>query len=103
MGNASSGTSKGTNTSTTTRTRGASDNGNVAAIANNRDGSRSQSFTYDELLQRDKVSLDISWLRDESLEDTDDLPPPETGDRKKRPDRRADHQRDDARGEADAQ
>lgn len=24
-----------------------------------------------------KVSLDITWLRDESLEDTDDLPPPE--------------------------
>lgn len=33
-------------------------------------------FTYDELLQRDKVSLDIFWLRDESLEDADNLPPP---------------------------
>jgi type I restriction enzyme M protein len=31
---------------------------------------------YEELLQRDKVSLDITWLRDESLEDTDNLPPP---------------------------
>ena len=34
-------------------------------------------FTYPELLQRDKVSLDITWLRDESLEDVDNLPPPE--------------------------
>ena len=32
---------------------------------------------YDELLARDKVSLDITWLRDESLEDMDNLPPPE--------------------------
>ena len=36
-----------------------------------------QSITYEELLQRDKVSLDITWLRDESLEDMDNLPPPE--------------------------
>jgi type I restriction enzyme M protein len=34
-------------------------------------------FTYDELLARDKVSLDITWLRDESLEDVDNLPSPE--------------------------
>ena len=27
--------------------------------------------------QRDKVSLDIFWLRDESLEDSDNLPPPD--------------------------
>ncbi len=27
--------------------------------------------------ERDKVSLDIMWLRDESLEDAEDLPPPE--------------------------
>jgi type I restriction enzyme M protein len=38
---------------------------------------RFKSFTYDELLARDKASLDIFWLRDESLEDTDNLPPPE--------------------------
>ncbi|MCY4102019.1 MAG: SAM-dependent DNA methyltransferase, partial [bacterium] len=31
---------------------------------------------YNELLARDKVSLDIFWLRDDSLTDTDDLPPP---------------------------
>jgi type I restriction enzyme M protein len=37
---------------------------------------RFKPFTYDELLARDKASLDIFWLRDESLEDTENLPPP---------------------------
>jgi type I restriction enzyme M protein len=38
---------------------------------------RFKAFTYDELLQRDKVSLDIFWLKDESLEDSENLPPPD--------------------------
>jgi type I restriction enzyme M protein len=38
---------------------------------------RFHRFAYEELLQRDKVSLDITWLRDDSLEDIDNLPPPE--------------------------
>jgi type I restriction enzyme M protein len=38
---------------------------------------RFKLFTYDELLQRDKVSLDLIWLRDESLEDSANLPPPD--------------------------
>jgi type I restriction enzyme M protein len=38
---------------------------------------RFKRFTYEELLARDKVSLDITWLRDESLEDMENLPPPE--------------------------
>lgn len=38
---------------------------------------RFHSFTYDELLARDKVNLDITWLRDASLEDMDNLPAPE--------------------------
>lgn len=38
---------------------------------------RWKSFTYDELLARDKVNLDITWLRDESLEDSDNLPAPD--------------------------
>lgn len=38
---------------------------------------RFHRFSYDELVARDKVSLDIFWLRDESLEDTANLPPPE--------------------------
>jgi type I restriction enzyme M protein len=37
---------------------------------------RFKSFTYDELMKRDKVNLDIFWLRDESLEESDNLPPP---------------------------
>jgi type I restriction enzyme M protein len=36
---------------------------------------RFRPFGYDELLARDKASLDIFWVRDESLEDTDNLPP----------------------------
>jgi len=38
---------------------------------------RWKSYTYDELITRDKTNLDIFWLRDEALEDTDNLPPPE--------------------------
>jgi type I restriction enzyme M protein len=37
---------------------------------------RFESFTYEDLLARDKAPFDIFWLRDESLEDTDNLPPP---------------------------
>lgn len=37
---------------------------------------RFRRFPYDELMARDKASLDIFWLRDESLEDTDNLPSP---------------------------
>lgn len=36
-----------------------------------------KAFTYDELMQRDKVSLDIFWLKDESLEDSENLPSPD--------------------------
>ncbi|MGH3467173.1 MAG: N-6 DNA methylase, partial [Thermocrispum sp.] len=38
---------------------------------------RWKSYSYDELLARDKVNLDLIWLRDESLEDMDNLPAPE--------------------------
>ena len=34
-------------------------------------------YEYDELVARDKASLDIFWLKDESLTDSDNLPPPE--------------------------
>ena len=37
---------------------------------------RFKRFAYDDLVARDKASLDIFWLRDESLEDTDNLPAP---------------------------
>jgi len=38
---------------------------------------RFRAFGYDELVARDKANLDITWLRDESLESLDDLPAPE--------------------------
>jgi type I restriction enzyme M protein len=34
-------------------------------------------FTYEELMQRDKVNLDIFWLKDESIEDSANLPGPD--------------------------
>ncbi len=37
---------------------------------------RFRRYSYDELIQRDKVSLDLFWLRDESLEDAANLPDP---------------------------
>jgi len=37
---------------------------------------RFKCFTYDELLKRDKVNLDIFWLKDESLEESANLPAP---------------------------
>jgi hypothetical protein len=38
---------------------------------------RWRSSTYDELIARDKVNLNIFWLRDESLEDSANLPEPD--------------------------
>jgi type I restriction enzyme M protein len=37
---------------------------------------RFERFSYEELIQRDKVSLDLIWLRDDSLEDIENMPPP---------------------------
>jgi type I restriction enzyme M protein len=41
----------------------------------NPDG-RWRPYSYDEIIKRDKVSLDLFWLRDESLEDSANLPEP---------------------------
>ncbi|MEW5947401.1 MAG: N-6 DNA methylase, partial [bacterium] len=38
---------------------------------------RFKPFKYEDLIKRDKVSLDIFWLKDESLEDSDNLPAPD--------------------------
>jgi len=38
---------------------------------------RWRAYACDELLQRDKVSLDLFWLKDESLESSDNLPAPD--------------------------
>lgn len=38
---------------------------------------RFKSYTYEELIQRDKASLDIIWIKDASLEELENLPEPE--------------------------
>ena len=38
---------------------------------------RFKCFGYDDLIKRDKVNLDIFWLKDESLEDSANLPAPD--------------------------
>ncbi len=38
---------------------------------------RWRTFTYDEIISRDKTSLDITWLKDKSLADLDNLPDPD--------------------------
>ncbi|WP_294322677.1 class I SAM-dependent DNA methyltransferase [uncultured Chryseobacterium sp.] len=43
---------------------------------NNKNG-RFRSYSYDELIARDKINLDITWLKDEGVEDLDSLPEPE--------------------------
>jgi type I restriction enzyme M protein len=53
----------------------------AAALRENRhervESERFKGFTYDELVKRDKVNLDIFWLKDESLEDSANLPAPD--------------------------
>lgn len=41
------------------------------------ESARFRRFAVDELLKRDKLNLDIFWLKDESLDDVDSLPPPD--------------------------
>lgn len=38
---------------------------------------RFRRFSYDEIVGREKLNLDISWLKDDSLEDPDSLPSPD--------------------------
>ena len=38
---------------------------------------RWRAYTYADLIARDKANLDIFWLRDESVEETANLPDPE--------------------------
>ncbi len=38
---------------------------------------RWRKFGYDEIVERDKTSLDISWIKDKSLTDLDNLPDPD--------------------------
>ena len=50
---------------------------NVKNRQNRKETERFHAYSYADLIKRDKTSLDIFWLKDESLEDTDNLPPPE--------------------------
>ncbi len=38
---------------------------------------RWRCFDYDEIVKRDKLNLDIFWLKDKSLEDSENLPEPD--------------------------
>lgn len=38
---------------------------------------RFRRFAYDDIVKRDKINLDIFWLKDDSLDDPDLLPPPD--------------------------
>jgi len=42
-----------------------------------RETERFRYFPYEQLIARDKASLDLFWLKDDSLERLDELPPPE--------------------------
>ncbi|MGH2639593.1 MAG: SAM-dependent DNA methyltransferase, partial [Rhabdochlamydiaceae bacterium] len=42
-----------------------------------KESERFKSFAYEDLVKRDKANLDIFWLKDESLEDSENLPLPE--------------------------
>jgi type I restriction enzyme M protein len=44
--------------------------------ADNPDG-RWRCYSYEEILKRDKLSLDLFWIKDKSLTDTDSLPAPD--------------------------
>ncbi len=45
--------------------------------AKRKETERFRRFAVGDLLKRDKLNLDIFWLKDDSLEDVDNLPPPD--------------------------
>lgn len=42
-----------------------------------KESERFKYFSYSELISRDKASLDIFWLKDDTLDNLDELPPPD--------------------------
>jgi len=48
----------------------------AAKRAKRKESERFKAFSYDELMSRDKANLDIFWLRDDSLTDSENLPSP---------------------------
>jgi type I restriction enzyme M protein len=51
--------------------------GRKATWSDKKPEGRFRAYTYDELITRDKLSLDIFWLKDDSLADSDNLPAPD--------------------------
>ncbi len=49
----------------------------VQCYQDRKETERFRRFTYEELVARDKLNLDIFWLKDDSLEDIDSLPNPD--------------------------
>ena len=50
---------------------------NSENITKRKEIDRFKSYSYDDIIKRDKTSLDIFWLKDESLDDLENLPEPE--------------------------
>lgn len=46
-------------------------------ISKRQESERFKKISYDEVIKRDKTNLDISWIKDESLENLENLPDPE--------------------------
>lgn len=49
----------------------------AGAMENRKENERFRAFSIGEIKKRDKMNLDIFWLKDESLEDLENLPSPE--------------------------
>ncbi len=50
--------------------------GKASALDERVEGERFRRFRYEELAKRDKLNLDIFWLKDAGTTDPDTLPPP---------------------------
>ena len=50
---------------------------NARNILKRKETARFRAYTYDALIKREKMSLDIFWLKDASVTDADNLPSPE--------------------------
>jgi type I restriction enzyme M protein len=45
--------------------------------AKREESERFRKFAYADLIKRDKINLDLFWLKDDTLDDPDLLPPPD--------------------------
>lgn len=50
---------------------------NAKNILKRKETEQFHAYSYDDLIKRDKASWDIFWLKDDSIEDIDNLPAPE--------------------------